>query len=142
VGVLSNSQEELAVAAANGLGTTPSEAGERALVAALDHDAAAVRTAAAGALGRIGSPQVVASLRKCAATHRFDGTLRRATRHAIVEIQARVTGASPGQLSLAAGEAGQISLVDEDQRGRVSLEPDGETAPGSDGSPTSPTRSP
>jgi hypothetical protein len=142
VGVLAASQEELAVAAANGLGTTPSEESERALVAALDHEAAAVRVAAAEALGRIGSPQAVASLRECAATHRFDGTLRRATRHAIVEIQARVTGASPGQLSLAAGDAGQVSLADEDQRGRVSLEPDGGTAPASDGSPTSPTRSP
>jgi len=88
-----------------------------------------VRAAAAESLGRIGSPQAVASLRESAGAHRFDGALRRAARHAIVEIQARVTGASPGQLSLAAGDAGQVSLVDEDQRGRVSLEPAGEEPP-------------
>ena len=127
--VLATSQEELAVAAAHGLGATPSEAAERALVASLDHEASAVRAAAAGSLGRIGSPQAVASLRESAGAHRFDGALRRAARHAIVEIQARVTGASPGQLSLAAGDAGQVSLVDEDQRGRVSLEPAGEEPP-------------
>jgi len=125
-GVLTDAREDVAVAAAQGLAASPSEEGERALVASLGHDVAAVRIAAADALGRIGSPQAVTPLRECAGAHRFDGALRRAARQAIVEIQARVTGASPGQLSLAAGDAGQITLVEEDQRGQVSLEPGGE----------------
>jgi hypothetical protein len=70
----------------------------------------------------------VTALRECAGAHVFDGALRRAVRQAIAEIQSRVTGASPGQLSLAAGDAGQVSLVGEDQRGQVSLEPAGREA--------------
>jgi len=49
----------------------------------------------------------------------------RAARQAIAEIQARLPGASPGQLSMASGEAGSLSLV-EDERGRLSLPSDGE----------------
>jgi HEAT repeat protein len=128
--VLGHGSEELAAAAARGLGLAPSETAERALVSALGHDGAGVRVAAAESLGRIGTPTAVASLRECAGAHTFDGALRKAAREAIAEIQARVSGASPGQLSLAAEGAGQVSLVEEDRRGQVSLEP------------TSPTRSP
>lgn len=121
--VLADGLEELAVGGARALGAAPSEVAERALARALGHDAAQVRLAAAEALGRIGTPLAVPPLRECAAAHTFDSALRRATRQAIAEIQARVSGASPGQLSLATGDAGQVSLVQEDQRGQVSLEP-------------------
>jgi len=41
-------------------------------------------------------------------------------RQAIAEIQSRLPGASPGQVSLAEGETGQLSLAD-DSAGRVSI---------------------
>jgi len=122
-GVLADAEGDLAIAAAGALGSTPSEVAERALVRALDHSLAEVRVAASEALGRIGTPLSVAPLRECAGAHPLDGGLRRAARQAIAEIQARVSGASPGQLSLATEGAGQVSLVEEDQRGQVSLEP-------------------
>jgi len=122
-GVLADADGELAVAAAGALGSAPSEVAERALVRALGHGSADVRVAAADALGRIGSPLSVAPLRECAGAHPLDGALRRSARQAIAGIQARVSGASPGQLSLAAEGAGQVSLAEEDQRGQVSLEP-------------------
>jgi HEAT repeat protein len=122
-GVLEDAEGDLAVAAAGALGSTPSEVAERALVRALGHSRAEVRIAASDALGRIGTPLSVAPLRECAGAHPLDGALRRAARQAIAGIQARVSGASPGQLSLATEGAGQVSLADEDQRGQVSLEP-------------------
>jgi HEAT repeat protein len=129
-GVLAGANAELAVAAAQalGAGTGADAAAERALVEALGHESSAVRVAAADALGRIGTPLAVVPLRNCGGGRIFEGDVGRAARQAIAAIQARVTGASPGQLSLAAGEAGQISLVDEDVRGRVSIEEAAEPA--------------
>ena len=46
--------------------------------------------------------------------------MRRSVRQAIAAIQARLSGAEPGQLSLAAGEAGRLSLT-EGQAGEMSL---------------------
>ena len=43
---------------------------------------------------------------------------------AIAEIQARLPGASPGQLSLATAETGQLSLAPADQAGELSLPPE------------------
>ncbi|HVR97938.1 MAG TPA: hypothetical protein VMW27_15070 [Thermoanaerobaculia bacterium] len=40
-----------------------------------------------------------------------DSDLHRATRQAIAEIQARLPSASPGQLSIAGDEAGQLSIA-------------------------------
>jgi hypothetical protein len=56
-----------------------------------------------------------------------DDDLRRAAREAVARIQERLTGASPGQLSLAEGESGQLSLTD-DERGRVAIHDDGDGA--------------
>ena len=36
-------------------------------------------------------------------------------------IQSRLSGSSPGQLSIADARSGELSLADEDPRGRVSL---------------------
>jgi len=120
--VVATEDAELAVAAARALGATGAGEAEPALIGALGHDAPDVRVAAAEALGRVGSPRAVVPLKTCAASHTFDGMLKRAVRQAVAEIQARVPGASPGQLSMAATAAGQVSLVEEDRRGQVSLE--------------------
>ncbi len=122
LGVLAAPDEGLAAAAARALGDLGAPAAEPALIEALGHESGEVRLAAAASLGRMGSPLAVVPLRNAAASHRLDGPLRRAAREAIVAIQGRVGGASPGQLSLADGEAGQVSLVDEDRQGQVSLQ--------------------
>jgi hypothetical protein len=47
--------------------------------------------------------------------------LRKAAREAVAQIQSRLGGASPGQLSLAGGDGGALSLAEEDPRGQVSV---------------------
>jgi hypothetical protein len=107
----------LAAAACRALGACGSAA-EAPLLAALKRAPIEVRTAAAEALGRVGSAASVLPLKEAAAE---DGpTLARAVRQAVAEIQERLAGASPGQLSLADGTSGQLSLAD-DEGGRVSL---------------------
>jgi hypothetical protein len=51
----------------------------------------------------------------------FDLGLRRTSRQAIAEIQSRLTGATPGQLAIADGGSGQLSLAEERGEGRVSM---------------------
>jgi hypothetical protein len=48
-------------------------------------------------------------------------SLRRAAENSVATIQSRLTGTSPGQLSLPAARSGELSLADDDPRGRVSL---------------------
>ena len=127
VETLGSSGESLAAAAARALGRLGHAAAETPLVAALGHESEKVRVASAEALGHVGTPQAVASLREASESFLPGGELRRATRQAIAEIQSRVTGASPGQLSLAEERAGQVTLVDEDTRGRLSLEQEEQT---------------
>ena len=80
--------------------------------------------AAARALGRVGTTAAVVTLKEAEAQAR-EADFSRAVRQAIAEIQARLPGASPGQLSIASGESGTLSLV-EDERGRLSLPVTGE----------------
>jgi hypothetical protein len=80
----------------------------------------ALRVAAVRALGHVGSAQAVPSLADLASAASAD--LRRAGREAIATIQARLHGATPGQLSLDPGSAGQIGLAD-DAAGRLSEAP-------------------
>lgn len=80
----------------------------------------ALRLAAVRALGHVGSAQAVPSLADLADSGTPD--LRRAGREAIATIQARLQGATPGQLSLDPGSAGQIALAD-DAAGRLSEPP-------------------
>ena len=121
--VLALESGELAVAAAHALGGLGQSAAQPALVGALASGAPALRTAAAAALGRIGDVDAVLPLRTAAASSSADGALKRATRQAVAEIQSRLAGAAPGQLSLVpeAGEAGRLSLVDTGASGRLSL---------------------
>jgi len=117
---LESGDGEVAVAAARALAHV-GESSAEALVGGLADSRPAVRVAAAESLGRVGAVDVVPLLRD-AAERSDEGGLRRAVRQAIAAIQARLSGAEPGQLTLAAGEAGQLSLADErGAGGEVSL---------------------
>jgi hypothetical protein len=122
--VMELEQGELATAAAQALGGTGRGLSARAeppLILALQREQPAdLRAAAAQALGRIGSVAAVLPLKEAAESSWLDLDLRRAARQAIAEIQSRLSGASPGQLSLASSEAGQLSLA-QDGDGRLSL---------------------
>jgi hypothetical protein len=80
----------------------------------------ALRLEAVRALGQVGSAQAVPPLADLASAASAD--LRRAGREAIATIQARLRGATPGQLSLDPGSAGQVALAD-DAAGRLSEAP-------------------
>jgi HEAT repeat protein len=118
--VMNLEEGELAVAAAEALAATGLPGAEPPLVAGLARATPALRLAAAQALGRVGSASAVLPLKEVEARHAGEAGFRRAAREAIAQIQARLPGASPGQVSLAADEAGKLSLV-EDERGRLSL---------------------
>jgi hypothetical protein len=118
---LGDEDDRLVVAAAKALGDTGDPAGEAALIAALDRDGPTVWPAIAEALGKVGTAAAVVPLRTMASRYPFDLGLRRASRQAIAEIQSRLTGATPGQLALADGDAGQLSLAEESPEGRVAL---------------------
>lgn len=86
---------------------------EEVLLRAFHSGDSAVAAAAAETLGRTGTAAVVSAL-KAEASSLLPGPLRSAARQAIAEIQSRLTGAAPGQLSLApgaGGEAGALSLA-------------------------------
>jgi HEAT repeat protein len=119
--VLAVETPELAAAAADALGATRDAAGEHALVAALRSTHEVVRIAAARGLGRVGTAAAVGPLRDAESG---DSGLRRAARQAIAEIQARLAGAEPGQLSLAGSDPGQLSLAG-GLAGRLSLTEEG-----------------
>lgn len=121
--VLEREHGGLASAAAEALGAIGSPAAEPALIQALQSDDENLRVSAAKALGRAGTAAAVPPLKEAAQDDRLDLDLRRATRQAIAEIQSRVAGASPGQLSLAGSEAGQLSLPDA-EAGELSLADD------------------
>ena len=125
----------LAVAAARALGDSGEGSAERALLTALGRNDEGVGVAAAKALGRVGTASAVLRLRGVESSS-GDDALRRAAREAVAEIQSRLTGATPGQLSLASGETGQLSLA-QDESGRVALHdegaaevPNGSSSPG------------
>ncbi len=120
--VLAREKGELAAAAARTLGATGSPAAEPPLLLALQREETDLRVAAANALGRIGSAVAVLPLRE-AAESADDPDLLQAACQAIAEIQSRIEGAAPGQLSLAEDEAGQLSLA-EFQAGQLSLATD------------------
>lgn len=104
---------------------------ESLLLEALGSGDYGISVAAARALGRAGTASAIGPLR--AAIPFVGGELGSAARQAIAEIRARLTGAEPGQLSLAGGDAGALSLAGDgpgqlslagDQPGRLSLTAD------------------
>jgi HEAT repeat protein len=125
--VMTEEKGELAAAAALALGATDEADAEPSLLQALQSDDSDLQEAAATALGRVGSAAAVQPLKDAAESTWFDLGLRRAARQSIAEIQARLEGASPGQLSLADTEAGQLSLA-HFEAGQLSLAPHAESA--------------
>jgi len=111
--VMAGEENELAVAAALALGATGNAAAEPPLLLALEKERKDLQVAAATALGRAGSAAAVLPLQEAAERSALHPELRKAARQAITDIQSRLSGASPGQLSLATSEAGQLSLAHE-----------------------------
>jgi HEAT repeat protein len=123
VEVMEQEEGELAAVAAWSLGAIGSPAAEPSLIRALRRDLADLRVFAAKALGRVGSVAAVLPLKEAAERSWRDPELHRAIRQSIAEIQSRLPGASPGQLSLAGAEAGQLSLAGA-EAGQLSLAAD------------------
>jgi HEAT repeat protein len=119
--VLAVESGPLAMAAARALGTSGAANAEEALLRALERGLPELRLPAIEALGHVGSARAVLPIQEAATGAGADAEVRRAARQAVAEIQARLQGASPGQLSIAAGDAGRVSLADDGPRGRVSL---------------------
>jgi HEAT repeat protein len=130
--ILARERNELAATAARALGWMGSPEAETPLILALERDDLEVQMSATSALAGVGSAAAVAPLKDAARSSRND-ELRRLARQAVAEIQSRLPGASPGQLSLAEAEAGQLSLAQAeagqlslatDSAGQLSLGPD------------------
>ncbi len=122
--VLAVEKGELGGAAARALAMTRDPAAEEPLLRALTAGTRDLRLAAATALRYVGTAAAVASLREA---EEGDAEMRRTARQAIAEIQSRLTGAEPGQLSIAGGKSGQLSLAG-GEAGALSL---AESEPGS-----------
>jgi HEAT repeat protein len=117
--VLALDSGEVAATAARALVSSAGPAAEAALLSSFGGHDVAVLTAVAEGLGRVGTAAAVMPLREAADRVADDG-FRRTARQAVAAIQGRLTGAAPGQLSLAAGQSGQVTMVDE-ARGELSL---------------------
>jgi len=77
---------------------------------------------------RAGTAAAVLPLQETAVRKGADRRLRRAVGQAVAEIQSRIEGGSPGQLSIADAESGQLSLAGQDPAGRVSIAKPGDQA--------------
>jgi len=124
--VLKTDRKRTAQACLETLGGRGHPGARHLYIEALRYPDLAVMIAAARALGQVGTAADVAVLRQEAETW-LPTQLRGAARQAIAEIQSRLSGAGPGQLTLAAGEAGALSLAG--QTGRLSLEPEAKGEP-------------
>lgn len=109
---------QTAMACLSGLARLGHGEAEGLLIEALRSGDPQVTLEAARALGRVGTVSAVSALHEAMAPR--GDLVRSAGRQAIAEIQARLTGAAPGQLTLAGGEAGALSLAD-GEPGRLSL---------------------
>lgn len=129
--VVATEEGELAVTAVRVLSRigTPAEA---PLIAALKREMTDLRFPAASALASVGTAAAILPLRE-AAERPASPDVRQTIDQAIAEIQSRLPGASPGQLSLAQTEAGQLSLADA-KAGQLSLatDPAGQVSLGGD----------
>ncbi len=113
----------VAAAAARALAACPTASTETELLAALGREDDVVAEAVAEALDRVGTIAAVLPLSE-RADRSSARAVRRAARHAIVAIQSRLTGATPGQLSVSDGSAGAVSVAEDDPAGRVSVTDD------------------
>lgn len=112
---------DVAASAIHSLARAAGPAAEPHLVAALQRAPSHAWLAAVEALAEVGTVAAVAPLRTLADSNLLDFNLRRAIARAIAAIQARATGAAPGQLSLADEGDGRLSLPGEDSAGHLSL---------------------
>jgi hypothetical protein len=120
---LGRRRTRVAIACLEQLGARGSEE-TQTLVRALTCGDPGVVVAAAQALTWHGDTrEAVIALHEARALARDDRELAEAVRHAVTAIQLRLEKAGAGQLSVAGGETGTVSLAD-DPRGRVALEPD------------------
>ena len=111
----------VALAAARALARPPAPGAEDLLLRlGLTHSSSDVAVAAAVALGLIGTAASVLPLRE--AGRRRGGELEAAALQAVGDIQVRLGDALPGQLSLAVGESGALSIAPD--TGQVSLPPE------------------
>lgn len=133
--LLADDDAQLVLAACAALGATRDAVVAPTLIHALGAPWPEVRVAAATALGSVGAATVVAPLHAAAAAHPLDFELRRAANAAIGAIQSRIKGAELGQLSLAEGGSGQLSIGGDMPEGQVSL-----TSPTETPSPAKPKR--
>jgi hypothetical protein len=115
-------RRETARACVEMLGRSGGEAAaaQAVLLDVLARNSATLRTAAAAALGRVGSIEAVLPLQEAVDRHPGDRSFEDAAWQAIAEIQSRVDGADRGQLTVAEAEAGQLSLTAA-TKGQVSL---------------------
>jgi HEAT repeat protein len=127
VSALADPSHAVATAAALALGAVNARDAEEALLKSLARPTDDFRVAAAHALGSIGTVRAVLPLKEL---ERQGGAVSRAAREAVARIQAGLTGATPGQVSLSeADPSGNVSLA-EDTGGRVTLASDGRTSKG------------
>jgi hypothetical protein len=117
--VLASESGRLALAAAYALGERGAPDGEPALLAALQRDEPDLLIPVAEALGRCGSAHAVLPLMEVAEV--ANPELRRAAEKSVAMIQSRLIGTEPGQLTLTDLRSGELSLADDDPRGRLSL---------------------
>jgi hypothetical protein len=110
-----------AVESVRALGTTADASAERALVALLGSGSLDMRVAAVVALGQVGTAAAVSPLRGLVDVHPLDVGLRKTAVASIALIQQRLTGAAPGQLSLASAEGGRLTLLTDAPAGSPSL---------------------
>jgi hypothetical protein len=103
--------------AASALGLSGTAEAEPMLLGVLDSGSPDVRAAAVRSLGRVGSAASVPILREL--EPRGDAAFRRVVREAVASIQSRLVGAGQGQLALAS-DGGEVSLA-ADEAGRVSM---------------------
>lgn len=120
-GLLHGEDEALAVAAADALSFVHSVATEEELDRALLSHSQPVRRAVVRALARVGRLASIAHLRALLEEDTADHELKSLAQQAIAAIQARLTGASPGQVSLAESEAGELTLSHEPDSGHLSI---------------------
>jgi hypothetical protein len=107
----------------------PNPLSDRSLATAFAAKDATVRIFVAEALGRGGAIAAVPALRAAMRSSASGIVFQRVARQAIAAIQARATGASPGQVALAEAESGQISLASDAEAGHVALAAEGRDSP-------------
>ena len=130
-GALRQDRLRTALACLKTLGRRADPADVDMLAEVLAAERGELAVAAARALGATGSLAAVVPLQDAAERSPDDPELLRAIRQALAGIKARQPGVSPGQISLAATETGQLSMAPEpgqlslapDEAGRLSLAP-------------------